>query len=205
MNEILSKLSKGKLKSLLFEWSKLLTKAIMAYARSNCNKWFNRAFSLKWTPLYIKYNRRTSVLSVYGYAPNANVDKSKARAAIRSKPSGKRKPFFIRASSMNGNKRRYEDKGIWITPKKIQNRIDNHSVFFSKTSHQSIVVDTVNNKYTKTGDVRKYPFPAAWETDGSKNSIFLRGGESVSDKIVNSPEFQSILMDTFDQAVSKYI
>lgn len=199
----LETLSHKKRNAFLLKWSKELTKQYKAFAKQNCRAWFSAAFSAKHTPLHITYNRSFRELNIYGHPPNLNIDKHLMSSAKRIPiPKGTEvKPFYLRASSVDGSERTQSSKGIWITPKTYQPHIG--ELFFVNSSHAEISVNEADHSYLKHGTSKRYPFPAAWANSAGEVH-FTYGDDALSDRIVNAPEFSEILFNAFDSTLAKF-
>lgn len=178
-------------------WSKYLKKELMELAKSETPNWFKVRFSKDWTPLEIRYSRRSHKLYVFGSNPNMNVSNEFGKDQ-RKKIIGKRKPVFVDT----GN-----EKGFWFTPKKFQPHNEN-GVFKSRTSHSTYEIHTRSDGrkfYTRT-NARKYPFSAMWYTGITPGRVgesvkFFSQKTNVADWIFRYPQFEKILILTLAKAM----
>lgn len=197
-------------------WSGELTKALNKLAKENTKKWFKAAFNRLHTPFKIRFNAKENTLYIWGEPPNANIDKhtmpkrvawgKSTKISTSDKYQWHNAHFhrvFIKSSDVRGSTRYYaKTGGFWFTAKKKWSNGKN--VWFSKTSHSTVRAD--KRGYTRLKDGRKYPYPAMWTSGGGKeaNAFFHRGEIAVSDKVMNSEEFQRILFETFEKVKEKF-
>lgn len=203
---------------MMMSWSKLLTKRFNDYAKMNTRSWFGAGFSRKWTPLNIGYNRHEHALYLWGLAPNENVNKKHGvskRVPWRKTTKGGSDKYkwhgshyhrvFVRSSEVDttfefkGAERKNKKGGFWFSAKDKWE--PNDGLFFSKRSHYAINAN--RKRYNADPGVagRKYPFPALWNVEDEKVD-FVYCVKSVSDKIVSSDDFFSIIDDTLSEVLS---
>jgi len=202
-------------------WSIGLRKELTALAKSETPNWFKVRFSKWFTPLEIRYSRRSHKLYVFGANPNLNVSNEFGKDN-RKKIVGKRKPVFVRESHVDfqnqsrwyspggfgAAKRINSDSGFWFTPKKYQSH--KNGTFKSRFSHSKYEIQTRSDgtKFYNRSGSRKYPFSAMWHCGmqgAGKRIEFLTQKTNVADWIFRYPQFEQILILTFANAINKVL
>lgn len=186
-------------------WSRLLIKELKDYAKQNTKTWFGAKFSTKSTPFQCVYSKKKNAVFVFGNPPNKNVDKHHKQ--------NKRVPWGKTAQTSTSTKYNWHgehyhrvfiaddnnpSRGFWFTAKtKWENT---GTTFYTKHSHYDIEADAKGYRRVKGAKGRNYPFPVQWKYD-SEGLHFDYHFDSVSDKVMNSPELATIIDRTLTKAL----